>query len=322
MSPALRLAIAVAALLLAGTATAQRPIEGADPKFWEGEADAGLIRHKASGISLPAYIGDFTRSRVAAFGDGNDVVANYTVTRGGRQTLITVFLFKPRKTMIEHSLPGSVMAIGARSPTAFRWSDGPFSIAGAPRLTGYKGTFRTGSGLRTIMDYIYFAELGTWTVKVRATVPAPREVAEEEALDALVRALPWAELTAKFGCKGSACEPAGPMLIHSLFAVSKESRPALNKLASSQPIYSRDRYRLTKVDDSIIPQLSKGFGAIYVKGPVYVVETGSDADRRALLFFDGLPSEEYFDALAKRLKRSEPNKDIVSPLFAAAVLGY
>lgn len=206
--------IALAALAampaFAGTAAAQQApqtlsvVQGADPSIWDGKADGGTLVHRATGIALPEEFGGLRRSRVSSL-NGEDVAVSYRLSKGGTETAATLYLFKP-KALPEHRLKGSIASFAELSPEAFVWSSGPFQIDSATPLRAYKGTFKTGIGPGTVMDYLYFVALGEWTIKVRGTINGVKDIADEARLDEMVRALPWAAILAANGqCTGVAC---------------------------------------------------------------------------------------------------------------------
>jgi hypothetical protein len=320
MFAALMAAAALAAPAPASFAEAQAPrvTEGADPQIWQGEAASGAIVHRESGISLPEAFGNFRRTRVGALGAA-DVFANYTHRRGEHETTVTVYLFRPG-SLPEHRLPAAVEAIGVRSPQAFLWSDGPFLIGSTPELRAYKATFKTGIGPNTIMDYLYFAPLGRWTVKVRATLPSTSGIENEQEIDALVRALPWAAaLTAAGGCTGWACETASATPFNSHMAEGPGIGNLLISRASAPtPTYTERGYRLTEL---VLPELSRlfteSYGAISVASPIYAVETGTGEQRSIQRFFAGRPTEEQFRQTVALLRDHPEPGPMVPPALVA-----
>ena len=317
---ALMAATAIAAPVPGSFAQAQAPrvMEGADPAIWQGEAASGAIVHRESGISLPESFGNFRRTRVAAFSP-TDVAANYVHRRGEHETLVTVYLFRPG-SLPEHRLPSAIAAIGARSPQAFLWSDGPFLIGSTPELRAYKATFKTGIGPNTIMDYLYVAPLGRWTVKVRATLPSTTDIADEREIDAFVRALPWAAaLTAAGTCTGWACETASAVPFNSHIAEGEGiGNMLLSRAGAPTATYTNRGYRLTEMT---VPELSRlfteAYGAISVASPIYAVETGSGEQRSVQRFFAGRPTEEQFRQTVELLREHPEGGPLVPPALAA-----
>jgi hypothetical protein len=314
------LAAAIAAPAPATVAAAQAPrvAEGADPAVWQGEATRGTIVHRESGIAFPEAFGNFRRTRVAAFSP-TDVAANYVHRRGAHETFVTVYLFRPG-ALPEHRLPVAIEAIGARSPQAFLWSDGPFLIGSTPELRAYKATFKTGIGPNTIMDYLYFAPLGRWTIKVRATLPSTTDIADEREIDALVRALPWAAaLQAAGSCAGWACETGGASPFNSHIAEGEGIGNALvTRAGAPTPTYTQDGYRLTELR---LPDLSRlfteAYGAISVAAPIYAVETGQGERRSIQRFFAGRPTEEEFRRTVALLREHPEPGPMIPPSLAA-----
>lgn len=308
--------IAALLLLLPSLAAAQpRVIEGADPAIWQGEATSGPLLHRESGVTLPETIGNFRRFRFGGL-SSTDSFANYSYERDGKESLVTVFLFRPG-TLPEHRLFFSIAAIGARSQGAFLWSDGPFLIGSEPDLRGYKGTFKTGFGPDTIMDYVYFVPLGNWTVKVRASVQSPGGVEHEREVDSLVRALPWDQIHRAGGsCTGWACrlDTAFPVNSNAM-----EGSPALlGGSGERRVVYSQRGYRLVELAGSPVAAiLGATFGAVSVRDPLYAVETGTGGGARVVRFFSGLPTEEQFKQTVRLLRQHPGRSAIVSPLEAA-----
>lgn len=314
------------ALLIAGAAQAQI-IEGADPAIWQGEARSGPIVHRASNVTLPAELEGFRRTRVAAV-SAADAAANYEWRDGRTHVRTTVFLFRPG-ALAEHSLRGSLAAFAAASPTAFIWSQGPFDIAAPRALHGYKGTFKTGIGPDTVMDYLYFFRLGSWTVKVRSTVTGIRETVQEARIDAFVRGLPWQQILAANGdCSGAACsapafEPIdnhymqtmlGPLLLaRSPFDEGREAQfpvvlRSANPLGGDSEIRRGDgepvlyvtqvpglaTYRLIRIPDIANRLLTEGFGATSITKPVYGLMIRVGGDDLMPRLFHGEPTPEAF----------------------------
>ncbi len=323
------------ALLWTGAAQAQAPVplamsERADPAIWQGEAASGPIVHRISNVSFPAEIAGFSRFRVGAVRP-DDVAAGYRLRNGASETVITVFLFKPA-TLPEHKLKGSVAAFAIASPTAFIWANGPFEVPGAQPLHGYKGVFKTGIGPDTVMDYLYFFELGNWTVKIRATMTGVKDVAQERAIDSFVRALPWAPIFAANGaCTGSACAtlPAAVpfdshymelMLGKLLFGRTSFDQKAERALpvaaqatlplgmkadirrSETEPlVYVTEvegftTYRLMRLPDPVEKFLQETFGMLSIGKPIYGVVIGSGDQLLMPRMFSGRPTPEQFSA--------------------------
>jgi hypothetical protein len=317
---ALIAAAVIAAPAPASFAQAQTPrvVEGADPRFWQGEAASGAILHRESGISLPEAFGNFRRTRVGAL-SATDVFANYAHRRGEHETSVTVYVFRPG-SLPEHRLPAAVEAIGLRSPQAFLWSDGPFLIGSTPELRAYKATFKTGIGPNTIMDYLYFAPLGRWTIKVRATLPSTTDIENEREIDALVRALPWAAALGGAGsCTGWACETASAAPFNSHMAEGAGiGNLLITRSGAPTPTYTERGYRLTEI---LIPELSRlfteSYGAISVGSPIYAVETGRGEQRSIQRFFAGRPTEAQFRRTVELLREHPERGPMVPPALAA-----
>ncbi len=333
-------AAALAALLWSGAVQAQAPVplamsERADPAVWQGEAASGPIVHRASNVSLPAEIAGFSRFRVGAVRP-DDVAAGYRLKEGASETTITLYIFKPG-SLAEHRLKGSVAAVAASSPAAVGWGNGPVTVPAAQVLNGYKGVFKTGIGPDTIMDYLYFFELGGWTVKVRATMSGVKDPKQEDAVDAFVRALPWPALIAASGsCSGSACAalPAAVpfdshymelMLGRLLFAKTRFDQNAeralpgagqadlplgmkseIRRSAAEPLVYVSEvkgftTYRLMRLPDLTERFLSEGFGKLSLGKPIFGILIGSGDDLLMPRLYSGRPTPEMFSAAVGEL---------------------
>ncbi len=328
------------ALAWTGIALAQAPVplamsERADPAIWQGEAVGGPIVHRASNVSLPAEIAGFSRFRVGAVRP-DDVAANYRLKSGESETIATIFLFRPG-SLPEHRIKGSLLAFASASPTAFMWANGPLEIPAPSPLFGYKGVFKTGIGPDTVMDYLYFLELGKWTVKVRATINGVKSPSQEKAIDDFVRALPWSEILAANGaCSGPACAPlpaAIPfdshymelMLGRLLFGRTNFDRKAERALpvayqvslplggtadihrSETEPlVYVTEvkgltTYRLMRLPDPVEKFPKEGFGMLSVGKPIYGLVIGSGDQLLMPRLFSGRPSPEMFSATVGEL---------------------
>jgi hypothetical protein len=322
-------------LLVVAAPAASQPREGADPAVWQGEATGGEIVHRASGVAFPETLEGFRRTRVAAVA-ADDVAAGYRAVDGDVEIEATVYLFRPG-SLPEHRLRGSVAAFGMLSPEAFVWSTGPFDVAGPQRLHGYKGTFKTGIGPGTALDYLYFLELGSWTIKVRATLSGSgQEAAHEGRIDAFVRALPWPQILAANGaCRGRACTapPVDVMINHflqlqlppllaramPLDAAAVDGLPVVLRadlpLVGAQDIRRSDgqpllyavtlpslgTYRLVRLPQPITGLFTDTFGRVSIERPVFALLQHTGGNDFAPRFFHGEPTPEDFVAVVAEL---------------------
>lgn len=324
----------------------------ADPAIWEGAKGTGPVVHRASKVALPAELAGFARGRLAAVGP-EDVAAGYSVKDGAGATDATVYLFRPGG-LPEHKLKGSVESFGTLNPKAFLWSAGPFDIAGATPLHAWKGVFKTGIGPDTVMDYLYFVELGRWTVKVRATLSGVKEPAQEARIDALVAALPWAQILAANGdCSGPACKapPFDTFRSHvfetrlaPLLAAKMEFKPkeeaklpvagqADMSMFGKADIRRSDKgelvyviavpefftYRLVRLPPPVTQLFTEGFGTLSIGKPVYamVVKVGPSGLMPRL--YNGEPTAEAFGATVagmvfEEIKEFQPAADFAKTL--------
>lgn len=349
----------LAAAALSGAVAAAQPpadptpglIRGADPSIWEGQETSGPIVHRASRAALPDKMGSFSRQEVAAVGP-EDVIARYGATEGTTVTQISLYLFRPAASR-EHRLKGSVESFADLHPGAFLWSAGPFDIKAPVPLHAWKGVFKTGIGPGTLMDYLYFASLGRWTVKVRATVSGIKEPAQEAAIDSLVAGLPWAQILAANGeCSGAACRapPAfepfrhhimettlGPLLMTrmkfkpkeesklpvvgqvdaSLFGKAEIRRSDAGELLYVAAIPKFFTYRIIRLPPPVKMMFTDGFGTLSIDKPVHalVIEVG-DAGLMPRLY-NGEPSPEAFAAAIEELVMQEmPAQFVGAAAFA------
>lgn len=343
-------AAALAALISGGGPAAARAAppgmtEGADSAVWDGKAESGPIVHRASKVSFPEESGGFKRFRVGSV-TPTDVVANYRDKDGDAEFLISVFLFRPG-SLPEHRLKGSLASFASLSPSAFIWAAGPLDVAADPRLHGYKGTFKTGIGPGSVLDYLYFFPLGDWTVKVRASAAGMKEPEQEGRIDAFVRALPWTAILAANGaCTGTACSaPAseivdghmmqsllGPLIATKMsFDSGKEAslpvaarvgkvevrRPAEGDAVYVATIGDRPPYRLIRIPDPAKGLLTEVFGRLTLDKPLYglLVKNG---DKGAMpLLFHGEPSAEALGEQVARLAKHDLPGMFVSVAEAA-----
>lgn len=317
---------AVAILLTSGIVQAAPPrvIEGADPAIWSGKADRGPITHIATKAVFADKIGAFSRFRVAAVTDGSDVATNYEMKRPAGRIVATVYLFQPRSNMAEHRLAGALTSFGQLSPQAFVWADGPFAIDAPQKLQIFKGTYKTGLGPDSALDYLYFAQIGRWTVKIRATLPNPKEVVEEQAIDAFVRALPWASiLTANGSCSGTACVVDRPMAIdhhigEMFFSsiVAKEPEKLIKDITYTGNA-GNAQWQLITLPDGIVALFAGAFGAVTPTAPVYGLVYKKGKETRVVRFWSRLPTKPDFDQ-AIRILGEKPEQNAFVPVSQAA----
>jgi hypothetical protein len=335
-----------------GTPPPPDSARAADPAIWEGAEASGPIVHRASRVALPAELAGFARGRVAAVGP-EDVAAAYSLKEGAGGTDATFYLFRPG-ALPEHKLKGSVESFGTLNPKAFLWSAGPFDMAGPTPLHAWKGVFKTGIGPDTVMDYLYFIELGRWTVKVRATLSGVKEPAQEARIDSFVKALPWAQILAANGeCAGAACKaPAfdsfrshvfetrlAPLLAAkmefkpneeaklpvagqadvSLFGKAEVRRSDKGDLVYVVAIPEFFTYRLVRLPPPVTRLFIEGFGTLSIDKPVFamVVKVGPSGLMPRL--YNGEPTAEAFGAAAggmvfEELKEFQPVADFAKGL--------
>lgn len=328
------------------TPTTQAP----DPAIWDGPAAGGPVVHRASGVALPAELGGFARVKLASV-TPQDVVATYRNQDGATETVASLYLFRPG-ALREHRLKGSVESFGELNPGAFLWAAGPFAVKGPPSLHAWKGVFKTGIGPDTVMDYLYFVELGRWSVKVRATVKGIKEPVQEGRIDAFVAGLPWTRILAANGeCSGRACRaPAfdsfrhhimestlGPLLTSKMRFKPKDEaklpsigRPDAGLLGKVDIRRSTEgdlvyvaavpqffTYRLVRMPPPLNKLFTEGFGALSIDKPVHaiVVKVG-DAGLMPRLY-NGEPSVEAFAAAIDQLVMQEmPGAFVGAAAFA------
>lgn len=339
------LAAALTAIPALASAAAAQPApqtvsvaQGVDPAVWEGQADSGVLVHRASRVALPEELNGLRRSRVSSL-SSDDVAVGYRLRKGKTETVATLYLFKP-KTLREHSLKGSVASFAELSPAAFVWASGPFQVNAATPLRGHKGTFKTGIGPDTQMDYLYFFELGEWTVKIRATLNGVDKIEDEIAIDDFVRKLPWeAILSANGACAGAACTtPAvqevehhimestlGQMLAAGMkFDPKKEAQLPVAERASlllapeaeirrssdGTLLYVTEvkglaTYRLIRIPEPATKLLTESFGRLTVDKPLYGLLISLGGSGLMPRLYLGEPTPEAFAAAVGDLVLSE-----------------
>jgi hypothetical protein len=336
-----------------GTPPAMNPASVPDPAIWEGPATGGPVVHRASRVPLPFELGGFTRERLDAVG-AEDVAATYRNQDGATETVASVFLFRPAG-LREHKLKGSIESFGNLNPTAFLWSAGPFAIKGQTPLHAWKGLFKTGIGPNTVMDYLYFVELGRWTVKVRATVTGIKEPAQEARIDSFVANLPWPQILAANGqCSGKACTaPAFDMFRHHIaettlapllagkmrFNPKDEAKlPSVGRpdvgifgkvdirrsgegdLVYVAAVPKFFTYRLVRMPPPLTMMFTEGFGTLTIDKPVHAIVIKVGDSGLMPRFYNGEPSVEAFAAAIDQLVMQEMPGGFVSAAAFARTL--
>jgi hypothetical protein len=355
----LRAAGIAAALSATGSAWAQGAAppgaspSAPDPAIWEGPATGAPIVHRASRIALPFELSGFTREKVGLVGQG-DLAATYRNKDGATETVASVYLFQPGASR-EHKLRGSIESFADLHPQAFLWAAGPFGIKGEMPLHAWKGVFKTGIGPGTVMDYLYFVEIGRWTVKVRATVTGIKEPAQEARIDSLVAGLPWAQVVAASGqCSGRACTAPpfdmfrhhimettlGPMLASKMRFKPKDEaklpsagRPDVGILGKVDIRRSGEgdlvyvaaipkffTYRLVRMPAALNPFFGEAFGTLTIDKPVHaiVIKVGNSGLMPRL--YNGEPNVEAFAAALDQLVLQEMPGGFVSAAAFAKTL--
>lgn len=316
-----------------------QPITGLDPAVWSSEAD-GAICHKPTDMAFPSTYGMFKRARVLTVApDGSDVAVNYDAQDGASHIRLSIYLFRPQGD--ERGLKGALTALAAHAPQAFVWADGPFLIP-APRyspvpLRAFKGVYKTGEGPGAALDYLYLAELGSWSVKVRATIAQVDDPSQEEAIDLVVRDLPWATILKANGpCDGAACHVKGatqfdshmvesllpnlllrtmkfdPAAERALPVIGKVATPPLGEAAIRRSgkgpvIYVTEvaglgTFRLIKLPETQRRLVDGAFGKLSIDGPVYAVAIDSGGNAlMPRLFSGGEPTPAQFGAVVSEL---------------------
>jgi hypothetical protein len=306
-----------------------RIIRTADPAIWSGSETNGPITHIATGTVFPESIDGFQRTSLMALDNGNDVMLHYRLKRDPASIGISAFLFQ-RGALAEHRLKGAIASLGHnRNDMIFLWADGPFDIEAPQKLRGFKATYKVGIGPDTVLEYLYFIELGKWTAKVRATLPASKEPAEEGRIDAFVRALPWPAILAANGtCNGSACDGERAMPFNSHMAemfltklVASGQGKALQGDAA-EPVYAREaggkRWTLYPLDEKIAPLFADAFGRISTRAPLYTLSWSAKKESGVTRFFAGKPGEDVFAATVDGLVAHPETSAFIAPGDAAA----
>lgn len=339
-----RTGLIAAALLMSlpGTALAQQRAgdhtvyHEVRPDIWRGNATRGPLTHLGTGAVFPERIGEFRRQRVMNIDDGDDSMVHYAARIDGRQAFVSVFFFKP-DGMAEHRLAGSLGSLGYGRGGMFLWSDGPFRIdAPGQALRAYKATFKTGIGPGTVLDYLYFAPLGQWTVKVRVTLENPNEVEIENQVNALVRALPWQALLAANGtCSGRACSTDGATAMNShinegmigRLVTMLETRGGEDRarVGSVEPLFSIERggaiWQVNTLNGPFIPMFTEAFGNVSAQDPLFTLTRVAGSERRIVRFFTGSPNEAQVNAHIDGLIAHPERTDFLSPVEVSHYVG-
>lgn len=286
---------------------------------WQGEATKGELIYKPIALSFPDTLGKFERRRVGGFEGIADFWVNYGLKRPAGDTTMTLFFFQPRSSMAEHTISGSLSslnsALGADNPT-FVWADGPRLLKSGDReLRFFKGTYKTGIGPGTIMDYIYFADLGNWRVKVRVTMPSPDSVELEQSVERAIEAIDWkAVMAANGACTGPACDTTSvvPFNHHigEMFLSQVVNSGQGNKLSgdAAKPLFERKvdgtNWTVWPLDAKLGELFAGAYGALSISGTSYSLSWEKGGKKGMVRFFSGLPSEAQFnhevDELSKR----------------------
>jgi hypothetical protein len=299
----------------------------ARPDIWQGDVGSGPLVHRESLASFPEKMGEFKRDRIMAVNNGNDVMLQYKRERSEGAVTVSIFLFQ-RGSLPEHLLGGSIDSLAYNRGGQFVWSDGPFNLEKPRKLRLFKGTYKQGIGPDTVMDYLYFGELGKWTVKVRATLPSTKALEDEQGIDALVKDLPWeAILSANGDCTGTACNDSrsmpfnhhiGEMLLTNIANSGKGKK----KEDAPPPLFSRkEGSRIWEVHPLIDPfagLFRESYGGITVSAPLYTLSWEEKKKSGIVRFFTGKPDETLFNKTVDGLEK-RPETDAFTPSSAASL---
>lgn len=315
----LSLAIAACAALLPAAAISQEIVgnrkvyRDANPTIWQGEIGKGELTHLESAVVFPDVYGEFKRNRIMAVDDGKDVMIHYVRARPEGDVELSVFLFQP-DDLPEHRLSGALQSLPVNRPGQFIWADGPFDVNTPTPLRLFKGTYKTGIGPNTLMDYLYFGNMGKRTVKVRATLPSTKSIEDEKSIDALVRALPWDTILAANGaCVGTVCSTTtampfnhhiGESMLGNLSKTMKAKKSDGNPVA---PLFSRKEegqmWEVHTLPDQFAPLFQDGYGGISVKAPIYSLSRKDKKSSEIVRFFTGKPEQALFDKTVDMLMK-------------------
>lgn len=301
------------------------------PSLWEGDALKGPVVYKPANLTFPQNLGKFQRARVAGIDGSEDFWVNYTLPRATGQIAFTVFLFKPNAIMAEHTIPGSLRALTAATGGSgtFIWSDGRRILRSGERdLSFFKGTYKTGIGPRTVLDYLYFADLGTWRVKIRVTVPASSDPADETMIETAISALDWRAILAANGdCSGRACQPDQPFAFNHHFtemalnSIMQSQKGKVTSGAAAKPYYKRKvkgfEWQVYPLDKQLFPLLSDGYGALSIGPQAYTLIWHKGGKKGLVRFFSGQPSTAMIDREIDRLT-TRPELSAFVPIADAA----
>jgi hypothetical protein len=156
------------------------------------------------------------------------------------------------------------------------------------------------------MDYLYFGNLGKWTVKVRATLPTTKSIDDEKSIDTLVRELPWDTILASNGeCLGTACSATkampfnhhiGETMLGNLLKTMKAKKLDGDPVA---PLFSQkvdgSVWEVHTLPDLFAPLFQDSYGGISVKAPIYSLSRKDKKSGEIVRFFTGKPDQALFD---------------------------
>lgn len=184
------LAAALAAILLAAPALAQRQVDGAgDP--WV---------HKATGTPFPARLGEFQRVSVYEYSqDGRDASAGYRLERGDQQVTVTFFVFPVISDWTCEQTFDDVKAnvAGYEGAKLLRSTSvaAPLGKGGNDAMLAQyslpTGSMKIMSGPVRSDAYLYCPKDTPWLVKYRATGTEGFDFTPD--VEALMHAIRWPE---------------------------------------------------------------------------------------------------------------------------------
>jgi hypothetical protein len=211
----------------------------------------------------------------------------------------------------------------------FVWSDGPRIVQTPERgLRFFKGTYKTGIGPNTVLDYIYFADLGNWRMKVRVTLPSSTEPTDESGAEAAIAALDWKSIMAGNGaCSGPACtldtsaafnNHMGEMFLSRLVssAQGKKVQGEAGNALFERKVDGKT-WQVFALDPALNALFERGYGALSVGPKTYSLSWKKGGEQGIVRFFSGEPTPEMIDLEVGKLT-ARPETTIFVPIADAA----
>jgi hypothetical protein len=165
------------------------PTSGADPVHKFGNEGSWI--HMDSGWRFPLQVSNFKRVLQPYTIDGNnDAGVEYRQTSAPNASAV-VEVYAADSAAPDAQLDGAKATAAQKVGAGVRVeSEKPFQIDAQSSMRGVKVTYTTEATEPTGLTNLYFFATDRWHVKVLASAPSSG-AATDEAVEALVRALPW-----------------------------------------------------------------------------------------------------------------------------------